>query len=172
MDKYADLIILTLIFIIIITSFLKGIPAFDYFKEGAFEGIKTAFNLIPTLIGIICAVNMLTASGFMDILSFILKPITDFLKIPSELITLIITKPISGSASTGVLTDIFSLYGPDSSIGKMASIMASSTETTFYAISVYLSAQNIKDLKYTVPVALSCDFLTMFLSILLVNIGL
>ena len=172
MEKYADLIILLLIFAVVLISFLKSRPAFEDFKSGAEEGIKTALRLLPTLIGIICAVNLLSASGFTEMLAYFLKPLTDAAGIHGDLITLILTKPISGSASTGIVTDIFTKYGPDSAIGKMASVMAASTETTFYAISVYLSGKDMKNLRYTVPAALMCDFITVFLSIFLVNSGL
>ncbi len=172
MNNYADLLIVLIILFAILLSFIKNRNTFDDFKEGAWEGIKTVIQLLPTFIGIITAVNLLSASGFIEILKFFIKPLTDFLKIPTELITLIITKPISGSASTGILTDIFTKHGPDSAIGKMASIMAASTETTLYAVSVYLSGNNYKSLRYTVPAALFCDFLTVTLSILLINIGL
>lgn len=172
MNNSADLFIIFVIFSAVLLSFIRNRNTFDDFKEGAMDGIKTALKLLPTFIGIITAVNLLTASGFINMLSFFIKPVTDFLKIPAELITLIITKPISGSASTGILTDIFQKHGPDSEIGKIASVMAASSETTFYAISVYLSGNNYKSLRYTVPVALFCDFLTISLSILLINMGL
>ncbi|MBE6731438.1 MAG: spore maturation protein [Ruminococcaceae bacterium] len=172
MKSSADLFVVFVIFSAVLLSFIKNQNTFDDFKSGAIDGIKTAVKLLPTFIGIITAVNLLSASGFIDMLTFFIKPITDLLKIPAELITLIITKPISGSASTGILTEIFAVHGPDSDIGKMASVMAASTETTLYAVSVYLSENNYKNLRYTVPVAIFCDFLTVTLSILLINIGL
>ena len=172
MSNYADLLIVLIIFTAVFLSFIKNQNTFDDFKDGAWEGIKTSIQLLPTFIGIITAVNLLSVSGFINILTYFIKPLTDFLKIPTELITLIITKPVSGSASTGILTDIFTKHGPDSTIGKIASIMSASTETTLYAVSVYLSGNNYKNLRYTVPAALFCDFLTVTLSILLVNIGL
>ena len=172
MEIFADCAIIIILFIAILLSFIHSQNAFDDFKEGAIEGINTAIKLLPTLIGIITAVSLLSASGFTKMLTFALKPITSFFSVPSELIPLIITKPISGSASTGILTDIFKANGPDSNIGKAASIMAASTETTSYAVSVYLSGMNVKNMRYTVPIALFCDFLTITLSIFLINIGL
>ena len=99
MSNYADLLIVLIIFTAVFLSFIKNQNTFDDFKDGAWEGIKTSIQLLPTFIGIITAVNLLSVSGFINILTYFIKPLTDFLKIPTELITLIKTKPVSGSAS-------------------------------------------------------------------------
>ena len=111
---------------------------------------------------------MLSASGFFDIVSDLLSPVCTAAGIPPEVLPLGLIRPVSGSGGTAVLSDILTKYGPDSLIGKTASVMAGSSETTFYAIAVYYGAAGIKKTRNTIPAALTAD-LTAFISACLIT---
>ncbi len=169
MLKIGETAPLIIIISVLTLGFIKNTDLFSLFKNGAKSGLLTAIRLLPTLIGIIIAVSMLSASGALDCFKNILKPLTDKIGFPSELLPLAILKPISGSGATGIVANIFELYGPDSEIGRMASIMMASTETTIYAVTVYFSIKNYKRLRYVVPVALLGDIITIALSVLTIR---
>lgn len=158
------------ILIIIAYGFIKKINIFDTFIEGANDGLLTLKKLIPVLIGIMAAVEMLSASGLADFLAKITKPFCDKVGLPSEMIPFVVLRPISGSGSTALLTELLEKFGPDSLIGKIASVLAGSTETTFYAISVYFQSVNIKNVRHTVICALMADFTALIMSITLVRL--
>ena len=104
------------------------------------------------------AVSMLSASGALDLFSHFISPAAKALGLPPEVMPLALLRPVSGSGSTALLTQIFSDYGPDSFIGRVASVMMGSTETTFYAIAVYFGAIGVKKTRHTIPAALAADF--------------
>ena len=140
-------------------------PVYEDFIVGAKEGFTTVFGILPTLIGLMVAVGVLRASGFLDMLSDILSALIPDWIFPTELLPLSIVKMFSSSASTGLLLDIFKEYGVDSLLGKTAAIMMSSTETIFYTLSLYFMSVNIKKSRYTVVGALVCTIAGLFASI-------
>ncbi len=149
--NYISRMILPFLFVIIITcGFLSKTDIFSAFTEGAAEGLKTVLGILPSLIGLIMAVNVFRASGAMDMLISFFSPISEITGFPGELVSLGVMKLFSSSAASGILLDIFRTYGPDSLIGLAASIMMSCTETVFYTLSVYSAAAGIKHTKYTV----------------------
>lgn len=158
------------IILIIIFGLTKRVPLFDAFTIGAKEGISSTFAIAPSLIGLITAVAMLRASGFFELLSELLSPITNALGFPSEVLPLALMRPISGSGSFALLDDLFTRFSPDSFIGKVASVIAGSTETTFYAVAVYYGAVGIKKTGYTIPAALISDFAGVVLAPLSVRL--
>lgn len=160
------------ILLVVVYGFTHNINIFQEFIVGAKKGINTTIQIVPTLIALIVATTMLSASGAMDAFVRISRPISELLGFPSQLIPLALFKPLSGSAANAQVIDIFSNYGPDSEIGLIASVMAASTETTFYAISVYLSGKKYKSLRYLVPVALIGDLVTAILSVVTVKLFL
>ena len=152
------LIIPVVISLIVANGILKKEPVFDLFIKGAKSGIETSFRILPSLVGLIVAISMLRASGFFDVAEKLIAPISDKLNFPEELVPLALIRPISGSASLAVVRDILSKFGADSLIGRCASVMMGSTETTFYTISVYFGAAGIRKTRYTLPAALIADF--------------
>ena len=127
----------------------KGLPVFDLFIEGAKDGLLTAARILPALVALMTAVGMFKASGALDLLSFALEPLGKLFGLPRDLLPRI--------------------HGPDSLIGRIASVMEGSTETTFYTIAVYYGAAEIRQTRHTVPAALSADLTGFFLSALLVR---
>ena len=140
-------------------------PVYEDFIEGAKDGFKTVLGILPTLIGLMVAVGVLRASGFLNMLGTVLSALIPDEIFPTELLPLSLVKMFSSSASTGLLLDIFKVHGPDSLLGRTAAIMMSSTETIFYTLSVYFMSVNIKKSRYTVAGALVCTIAGLFASI-------
>ena len=140
-------------------------PVYEDFTAGAKDGFATVLGILPTLIGLMVAVGVLRASGFLDMLGGVLSALIPDWIFPTELLPLSLIKMFSSSASTGLLLDIFREHGPDSLLGRTAAIMMSSTETIFYTLSVYFMSVNIKKSRYTVPGALVCTIAGLFASI-------
>lgn len=139
---------------ILLSGYIKRVPVYDCFVEGAKEGLKSSVKIIPPLIAIFIAIGLFKESGAMDLVIAILRPIGNLMGVPEELMPLFIIKPISGSASLAVLKDIIVSYGPDSFLGRVASTMMGSAETIVYTMAVYFGAIGIKNSRHTLPAAL------------------
>ena len=135
----------------------KGVPCYKVFLEGAEEGMKTVVSIFPPLVAILSASAMLRESGAIDALCSFLSPVTDFLKIPPEIMPLALIRPLSGGGSIALLTDIISTYGTESRIALAACILCASTETTFYTISVYFGNTSVKYTKRAILAAVFGD---------------
>lgn len=158
-------IIPSVIVLIFIYGVFKKVDLFGAFTDGAKDGIKTLVNIAPSLVGLVTAVSMLEASGFFDILTQALQPVCTKIGIPAEVVPLGLMRPVTGSGSFAMLNSVLEKYGADSVIGKTASVMAGSTETTFYAITVYFGSVGIKNTRYTIPAALTAEILGMFFAV-------
>ena len=146
-----------IILLIVIYGVGEKNKVFDTFLEGAKEGIKTTISILPTLIGLFVAIGALRSSGVLDIIINIASPVLNIINFPSELMPLAVLRPISGSGSIAVATDIMKNYGVDSLIGKIASTIMGSTETTLYTIAVYTSCVKIKKTRYVLVASLAAD---------------
>ncbi len=158
-----DYIVPLLLLAVSLVALRKTENAYDLLLDGAAEGLKLLFSLIPALILLLTAVTMLRASGAVELISGFLSPVFRFFGIPPETAILVLIRPISGSAALAVGADLMAQYGVDSLIGRTVAVMLGSTETTFYTISVYFGAAGIRKTKYTIPAALIAD-LTGFLT--------
>ncbi len=145
----SDYIIPFLFFYIIGLGLLNKTNIFDEFILGAKDGFKVVLDILPTLVGLMVAIGILRASGALTIVSDFLRPLTDLLHFPSQLVPVAIIKMFSSSAATSLVLDIFKEYGPDSYLGRLASVMMSSTETIFYTLAVYFMAAGVKKTRYT-----------------------
>ena len=125
--------------------------------EGGAKGLRTLVSIVPALVALLAAVEMLRASGLLDALAAAAAPLFQRFGIPPETAPLVLIRPISGSAALAVGADLMAVYGPDSEIGRTAAIMLGSTETTFYTISVYFGAAGIRRSRYAIPAALVAD---------------
>ncbi len=150
----SDIMIPLLIFGIVGYGLLSRHNIYEEFIEGAKDGFQTVIGIMPTLIGLMTAVGILRASGFLDFISEIFSGFTGLLGFPPELLPLAVVKMFSSSAATGLLLDIYKEYGTDSLLGRMSSILLSSTETIFYTMSVYFMSVKIKKSRYTLAGAL------------------
>lgn len=153
------------ILLIIAYGVIEKNKVYDTFIEGAKEGMQVVVNIFPTLVGIFLAVGALRSSGLIELIINIIKPIIETLRIPAEIIPLALLRPISGSASMAVATDIISKHGVDSLIGLIASTIMGSTETTLYTIALYTSAVGIKKIRFVLIAALIADITGMLISV-------
>lgn len=154
-----------IILIIVIYGLVEKKEIFDVFIEGAKDGIKIIINIFPTLIGLFLAVGTLRSSGVIDIVINFLEPILNLINFPSEIMPLAILRPISGSSSIAIATDIMKQFGVDSQIGMMASVIMGATETTLYTIAVYSSSVKIKKTRFVLIVALTADIVGIITSV-------
>lgn len=164
MNKITDFILPSLVILIILHGAFKGINVFDEFVKGAKSGFTTILDITPSLIALLLCVNMLSASGGLDVVCSLVSPLTTLLGIPKEIIPLAILSPVSGSGALGMYENILKSFGPDSYIGRCASVIMGSTETTFYAITLYYGSINVKKTRHTLPSALCADFTSFILS--------
>lgn len=141
----------------------KKVDIFPALTKGAYDGLKTVLDMLPSLLVLFPAVYMLRASGALEAFSRLISPVFNFIGVPPETASLAILRPISGSAATAAGADIISSQGADSLIGRTAAVMLGSSETTFYVISVYFAAANIKKTRWAIPAALCAD-LAVYLS--------
>lgn len=163
----SDMLIPLTILGILAYGFLQKVNVYDTFVEGAKDGISIAFKIWPTIVGLMVAIGMLRASGTLDVLSIVVKPFTEAVHIPSPLVPLILMRPISAAGSTGIVLDLFQKFGPDSYIGRVASVMMGCTETVFYTISLYFMSVKIKNTRYAVKGALWATFAGIAASIII-----
>ncbi|MBR5155187.1 MAG: spore maturation protein [Clostridia bacterium] len=150
---------------IVVYGMAKRINVYDSFVEGAKSGIENMVQIIPPLVGLMVGITMLRESGFMDVLGQVLKPLTNAIGMPKEVLPLALLRPVSGSGSIAIVNDIFKNMGPDSQAGRIASVMMGSTETTFYTVAVYFGAVGIKNLRYTLKSALVADLCGMLIAV-------
>lgn len=145
----SELLIPFLIFYIVLMGIRVKKNVYEDFMKGAKDGLYLVVKIMPTMIAMLVAVSALRASGFLDFIAELLTPITEKIKFPAPLLPLSIVKIFSSSGATGLLLDIFKEYGTDSYIGKIGSLILSSTETIFYTMSLYFVTVGIKKSRYT-----------------------
>ena len=155
------------ILLIIVNALKERINIFDIFLKGAKDGIEIVLKIFPTLIGLFFAVGMLKSSGIIQFIISIISPITNFLGMPNEILPLAILRPISGSTSMAVATDIIKSNGVDSFIGILASVIMGSTETTLYTIAVYTGSVKVKNTRGIIFAALAADLTGIMVSLLI-----
>lgn len=169
-DYISNIAIPMVIFIIILYGVIEKKKVFDLFLKGAKDGIKIVIKIFPTLVGLFLAIGLLRNSGILEFIIDIINPLLMKLKMPSEILPLAMLRPISGSASIAIATDIMKSFGVDSNIGIIASVIMGSTETTLYTIAVYTSSVNINNTKYVLPAALIADAVGIATSIIVCQI--
>ncbi|ANE48005.1 spore maturation protein [Paenibacillus swuensis] len=145
-----------LVFIPLYAVFRK-VPVYESFTDGAKDGFDTAVKIIPHLVGMMVAISIFRASGAMDFFIGMLKPLLDYLGVPSEVFPLAILRPITGAGSLAFTTDLIKEHGPDSMIGRIASTIQGSTDTTLYVLTVYFGAVGIRKAGYALKVGLISD---------------
>ncbi len=146
-----------LLLVIPLYGYCKKVPVYESFVEGAEEGLTTAVKIIPFLVGMMVAISVFRASGAMAWLSQCLSPLTSQLGVPSEIMPLAIMRPLSGSAVLGMSTELMKVYGPDSFLGRLASVMQGTTDTTFFILTIYFGSVGIKKYRYAIITGLSAD---------------
>lgn len=154
----SDFMIPFVIFYLIAYGLTEKVQVYDEFVAGAAGGLKIVLKIMPTLVGLMVAVGMLRASGFLDLISGLLAPAASFLHFPAELVSLTLIRMFSSSAASSMVIDIYKSYGTDSYIGTLASIMMGCTETIFYTMSVYFLTAKVTKTRWTLAGALAATF--------------
>lgn len=166
----SNLIIPVIVLGIIIYGYKKNVNIYEEFLVGVKEGADISLKLFPTMFALVLAIDVLVKSNIINDLVSLLEPVLNFLKFPKELFLLGFMRPISGSSSLVILNDILKNIGPDSYIGRIASVMQGSTDTTIYIIGLYFSSIGVKKIKYSLIVGLMADMCAIILSVIVINL--
>lgn len=173
MLNYLSKSIIPIIFLIIVTyGMFKGRKVYEWFIEGAKDGLGVVIRIFPYLLAMIIAVQIFKEANLLDLLNNLIAPIGNLIGLPKELIPLILIKPLSGSGAVGIFTDVIKSFGPDTKIGLIASVVMGTTETIFYTITVYFGAVKVKKIRHTLWAAVFADITAIIMAILSVNIFL
>lgn len=168
--KITDFIIPISALLIIVYGVKKKVAVYDVFVEGAKDGIQTCIEIFPVLLTMIFAINILLKSNVLGVLFSFLSPVFSFFNIPEDIVPLIFLRPISGSSSLVLVNDIFTSFGPDSYIGRLASVLQGCTDTTIYVLSLYFGSVGIKKTRYALFNGLFADLIGIIASIVFVNL--
>ena len=149
----------TILLIVPVIGYFRHVNVYEAFVEGASEGFYTAIRIMPFLVAMMVAVNIFRASGALDVCVEYAKPMLTLLGVPPDVVPLAMMRPLSGTGSLGLVTELLNTHGPDSMIGRMASTILGSTDTTFYILTVYFGAVGISKPRYSVFVGLLGDMI-------------
>jgi len=150
-------------------GYFKKVRVYEVFVEGAKEGFDVGVKIIPYLVAMLVAIAMFRASGAIDLLKWVMVPLTNLIGMDPELLPMALMRPLSGSGSLGVMTELMNTHGVDSLIGFTASTMYGSTETTFYVIAVYFGAVGIRKTRYAITAGLLADAAGLIAAVLICN---
>ncbi|MBQ4631001.1 MAG: spore maturation protein [Clostridia bacterium] len=170
MDKIGTYIMPLAILGILCFGFAKKTDVYSSFISGVKEGFSSVASIFPALFALFLAVGVFRASGLVDLITRLISPLTNAIGFPSELVPFALLRPVSGSGSLAMASDIFSKFGPDSFEGMAVSVMMGSTETTFYTTAVYFAASGTKNIRHTLKCALIADLFSMAVSIIVCRI--
>lgn len=157
----------TIVVLIPLYASYKKVAVYETFVDGAKEGFDTAIRIIPHLVGMLVAISIFRTSGAMDAMIDTVRPLLERIGVPGEIIPLSLLRPITGAGSLAFTTDLIKQYGPDSLIGRMASTIQGSTDTTLYVLTVYFGAIGVKKAKYALKVGLLADMIGFVAAIVL-----
>ena len=155
---------------ILLAGFIKKVPVYEEFIEGAKDGFKVSISIIPYLVAIIVGISMFKASGAIDLITVSVGGLLEKLSVPVDIIPIMITRSLSGSATLGLFSDIVSTHGADSYIAKLAAVMVGSSETTFYVLAVYFGSIGIKKYRYALLTGIIADITGIVLAILVARV--
>ena len=160
--------IIPLIILFVICFGMKsGIKVYECFVEGAKEGLMVCYKIFPYLLAMIVAVSVFRESKALDFIVLLLSKPVRLIGLPPELVPLVLVKPLSGSGALGIYMEILKNYGPDTYIGRVASIIMGSTETIFYTVTIYYGAIGIKKIRHTLWAAIMADLVAIIMAITL-----
>lgn len=170
MEYLSNSLIPIIVLIIVVYGMFKGRKVYEWFVEGAKEGLEVCFRIFPALLAMIVAVRIFKDSNMINYINQILEPILKIIGMPNEVVPLAIVKPLSGSGALGIFTDILNTVGPDTRTGLIASVLMGTTETIFYTITVYFGAVGIKKTRHTLWATTMADLVSIILAITLVGV--
>ena len=169
MQIVANLLIPLITIIIIGYGIYKKVDIYDSFINGVNEGLKMSVTLFPTIMAMVIGINLFINSNVIIDLTKHLENFFEFLHFPKEILPLALLRPVSSSASLVIMNDILKIYGPDSYLGYIASIIQGSTDTTIYILGMYFSSVGVKKIRYSLVVGLLADLICVVSAIIIVN---
>ncbi|MBQ6841557.1 MAG: spore maturation protein [Bacilli bacterium] len=167
MTDISFIVIPIFILFVVFYGYKKGLNVYESFLLGAKDGMKIVYGIFPAVLAMVFAVNLFLDS---NVLNFILNPLSKAINMPAEILPLAVLRPISGTASMTIMTNIFELYGPDSFAGRLASVLQGCTDTTIYVIALYYSTIKVSKIRYTLVVGLLADLVGIIMAFILTNI--
>ena len=170
MIAISNILIPLLVLGVVLYGIIKKVDVYDVFIEGAKEGINIGISIFPYMLGMILGINILLKSNFLDVIFNFLKPLFDFIDIPIDILPMALLRPVSGSAALSILNNILTNFGPDSFIGRLASTIQGSTDTTIYILTLYFGTVNIKKIRYSLWAGLIADLGGIVASIIAVTL--
>lgn len=170
LDSISRWAIPMVLLIIPLIGLMRGVKLYESFVTGAEQGFITAIKIIPFMVSMLVAIGVFRASGAMELLIKAISPIFDMVKIPPEILPLAIMRPLSGGGALGIATELIHSYGPDSFIGRLASTMQGSTDTTFYVLTVYFGSVGVKKYRYALSLGLIADITTLITAVFITNL--
>ncbi len=170
MNKISIIIIPIIVLGIVMYGYKKKLNIYDAFLTGAKEGLVSAFNIFPTLIAMVFAINIFLKSNFIGFILGFLKPVFKFLSIPLDILPMAILRPISGSSTLVIMNNLFENFGPDSFVGRLASIIQGCTDTTFYVMTLYFGSLKILKTRYAIKVGLFADLCGIVAAFIIANL--
>ncbi|MCQ2739288.1 MAG: spore maturation protein [bacterium] len=165
-EKLSLLILPIFIITVLTVGMLKKVPIYEEFTEGAKDGFNVAISIIPYLVALIVGISMFRASGAIDLIANTLSSLLNTLSIPVDVIPIMITRSLSGSATLGIFAEIVTKNGAESYAAMMAAVMVGSSETTFYVLSVYFGSIGIKKFRYAILAGIIADITGIILAVL------
>ena len=169
-QKISTLILPLMILIILSAGMLKKVSIYEEFVEGAKDGFKVSITIIPYLVALIVSISMFRASGALDLVTSMFSSVLERISVSADIVPIMVTRSLSGSATLGLFSDIVTKHGADSYVAKLAAIMVGSSETTFYVLAVYFGSVGIKKFRYAVLTGLIADITGIVLSILVARV--
>lgn len=166
----SNLIIPIMVLFVVFYGFIKKIDIYDSFVDGAKESFDMIFTMFPCLLAMIFGVNIFVNSGVLNVLFKLLGPIFNLINLPIQVFPMMLMRPISGSASLAILNNLLENFGPDSFIGRLASVIQGSTDTTFYILTLYFGSIGIKKIRYALWAGLFADLVGILSALILVNV--
>ena len=160
----------TLVAVLVLYGWVRGVRVYDSLVEGAKQGFQVAIRIIPYLVVILVVVGMFRASGGLELIVLVVSPFTELIGLPAEALPMALLRPLTGSGAFGVMAEAMSVHGADSLIGYMVSTFQGSTETTFYTLAVYYGAVGIRETRHTVPACLLADTAGILAAVFIVNL--
>lgn len=170
MNYIANLIIPIMVLFIIVYGIKHKVNVYDEFLNGATESFEMVLKIFPCLLAMILGINIFLKSGIVELLYNVINPVFKLINIPTQIFPMIIMRPISGTSTLAILNDLFKTYGPDSFIGRLASIIQGSTDTTFYVLTLYFGSIGIKKIRYSMIAGLFADFVGITAAMLISKI--
>ncbi|MCF7802315.1 MAG: spore maturation protein [Candidatus Marinimicrobia bacterium] len=159
-----------IVLVIPVWGYYKKVKVYEVFTDGAKEGFQVAIKIIPYLVAILVAIGAFRTSGALELLAKLLSPVTGLIGMPGELVPMAFMRPLSGSGALGIVSELVTTHGPSSMIGRMASVMEGSTETTFYVLAVYFGSVSIRNSRHALPAALTADLAGIIAAVLVCHL--